>query len=1005
MKEDMKNIIKYILLIGTAFLFSMCTSKEIWEDSMTGDETFVNLDFAHCDFDDVEISTKATLDIRQESRVINMFVYLFVDGQRIYSHFFDQHNRVDSRNEAITSDSNCWYANTTDAGNTTGTIRIKAPQATGATLYIVANLDEDMMNLSSERLNTIQTIDELESLTVDQMQFTTSRNGYFPMVSKVSGVTVGETSITAGKAYLERLDSKVTVNIKLADSPELKAFIPEVCRIINIPAGCKLSGLQTADHEDAGYFDSELIFEDQTTNSLGNIVASSCSFYMLENRESGNRKNDISSYHERDKRMKNADGSYAEGEELWLNAPENATYLEIHGELQMEINSSMTGMQELIGDVIYYIHLGDFGNNLNDYDIRRNTHYTYDITIGGVNNIRVEVETEVENQSGATGHIYSATESHHTFDAHYGQKVFAFKAEEVDTENMTFYVKTPFGREGTPELPGGGYDVSDLDYKWVSFLVNEIDGDTYSLNNRTYPGDNNEMLIAQNKPERLMNIAELLEFVREEKEKYLEYKANGFAGENPSRFLKNADGDYCIYVTTFVNEFYYDSHPTENISISWKDFVNQPNRLMHILCSTYTSNDGASSITGSIITIRQRSIQTPYNINKAGLSSAFGNESVDETRDDNLSFYENDDIYMNVDFGNSSLDNGLYNTACLWNMFQSGSLKATRERWDTYLDYNVPDRGNGELNHFMKDGMECMRYSIMSRNRDNNGNGYIDPEEVRWYIAPLKQLYTLYVGDLGINSEAQLYPSSLASLPDQMNAYGQWQWRNHVVCSNKTTITNSGQYVSRNFPDMLWAEEGVSISGYGREWEKAAPKSIRCIRNLGLPDATEDNIDDMSANVPEPMISVKSFETGVYRFDLSNTNDKSIRFYTTHELIPSDEYGESSRVYYGFETDDEFISYTAGYANLRNQLEEGNSPCPEGYRVPNVREAALMSLFCPSSWWNGNTIMSCSYYSHGDYGSGYDGGTVTWFFQSNYVTISSSSSALRCVKDIQPAGL
>jgi hypothetical protein len=115
------------------------------------------------------------------------------------------------------------------------------------------------------------------------------------------------------------------------------------------------------------------------------------------------------------------------------------------------------------------------------------------------------------------------------------------KAENVDIETMTFYVKTPFGREGTPELIGGGYNLSDLDYKWVSFLVNEIESGTqrYSENNRVYPGDESQMLIAQGKSERLMNVVELLDYVKKEKVKYDEYKAAGFAGTNPSAFLKN----------------------------------------------------------------------------------------------------------------------------------------------------------------------------------------------------------------------------------------------------------------------------------------------------------------------------------------------------------------------------------------------------------------------------------------------------------------------------------
>ena len=169
-----------------------------------------------------------------------------------------------------------------------------------------------------------------------------------------------------------------------------------------------------------------------------------------------------------------------------------------------------------------------------------------------------------------------------------------------------------------------------------------------------------------------------------------------------------------------------------------------------------------------------------------------------------------------------------------------------------------------------------------------------------------------------------------------------------------------------------------------------------------MADATESSIVDKSQNVPASIIIVEGPVNGVYRFDLSNINENSIRFYTTHELIPSNEYGESSRSYYGFETDDEFISYTEDYTTLKEDLESGISPCPEGYRVPNVREAALMSLFCSSDWWNNHTILSCSYYSHGSLGGElyYDEGTTTWFFQNKYVTISNNANSLRCVRDI-----
>ena len=1008
MRQRMKrNFLQYILGLWVMVCGCWaCTDQEVWEKSLLGEEVWVNLEFSHQDFDKVDITTRATLDIRQESRVLNMFVFLFTaDGERIYSHYFDKDNREENKNTVTGADRNCWYVNTADDGKTTGTVRIKAPTVTNAILYLVANLDEDMMNVSSERLNTVRTLDELESLNVTLMQHTVSRNGYFPMTAKLTGVRVNTTSIEAGTAYLERLDAKVTVNVKLASNKQLKAFIPDVCRIRKIAAGSRVANATaTADFEEAGYFDSEVTFDEQSTTD-GNVTSATCSFYLLENRESANLKNQVGNYHDRDRRIKNTSGSYNTENGWWLNAPENATFLEIHGELQMEINTAATGMQELIGDVTYYVHLGDFAKSINNYDVLRNTHYTYNITIHGVDKITAEVETEVEDQSGATGHVYSATESHYTFDAHYGQRVFSFKAEEIGTDAMTFYVKTPFGREGTPQLPGGGYNISDLDYQWVSFLINKIDPKTgcYSLNNRIYPGDNNEMLIAEGSSERLMNIAELLDFVKTEKVKYTTFKESGFVGENPSRFLPNAQGEYEINITAFVDEYYYDKHPTENKSISWKDFVNQPNRLMHILCDTKTSLDGASSITGSVITLRQRSIQTPYNITKSDLHTAFGCETVDETREDYLTFYENDDNYRNTNFSNNSDDNGLYNTARLWNMFNNNAVKTgnNREKWNTYLNYEIPNREDGKTNHFMKDDVKSMRYAPMSRNRDNNGNGYIDPEEVRWYIAPLEQLYALYIGDLGIASEAQLYPASLAALPKDAQVNGKSLWRNHIVCSNQTN-TGAGQYISQYFPEMLWAEEGVSVSGYnmGPTWNKPAPHSIRCLRNLGMDDATTTSLADDEQNVPEPMVVATPVSNQVYSFDLSNVNDKSVRYFTTHELIPDNENGESSRTYYGFETANSFTNYQGGYEALKEDLENGESPCPDGYRVPNVREGALMSMYCSSTWWNSTIILGCSYYSHGIHGTNYDNGRVTWYYQNKYVTIDSSSEKLRCVKDL-----
>ena len=47
---------------------------------------------------------------------------------------------------------------------------------------------------------------------------------------------------------------------------------------------------------------------------------------------------------------------------------------------------------------------------------------------------------------------------------------------------------------------------------------------------------------------------------------------------------------------------------------------------------------------------------------------------------------------------------------------------------------------------------------------------------------------------------------------------------------------------------------------------------------------------------------------------------------------------------------------TQNYQSLKDDLEAGKDigfDIQNGFRVPNVREGALMALYCPSSWWNG----------------------------------------------------
>ena len=475
--------------------------------------------------------------------------------------------------------------------------------------------------------------------------------------------------------------------------------------------------------------------------------------------------------------------------------------------------------------------------------------------------------------------------------------------------------------------------------------------------------------------------------------------------------------------TIFVDEFYYTENPMNpnDPDVLWKKFVNQPNRLMHILCKNNRSADDDSSVTGSILTVRQRSIQTPYNIDRehTDLSEAWGCETEDET--DKLAwFYHPNERMENLTSAhkpsytadNTSKTDGLYNTACLINLVSgTGSNKSvnTNLRWDTYIDYSGNDM---KLKAEYLSGL----YSPLLRNRDLDGDGIIDPEELRWYIASLDQLCGLFLGDQGLSTDAQLYPIEASREPNRAISGGVFNgvfpWRIHVVSS-----TSWYQTLGAN-PTVVWAEEGVSTGEYQAHWGKGGYSPIRCVRNLGMAPATANNIYTAGANFPKDKLVKVEYPTGqltkssVFRFDMRNMNKESLRsYYTSHELVPGNEYSTMSRVYNGFETGElqRFTTINPSYNELKAELETGGSPSPEGYRVPNLREGVIMHLYCSdnANWWDGQGTLVSNYYSFGYHGNQYDyiNGEhfYSWSIYHYNVTLGNNATQyIRFVKDIQP---
>ena len=133
-----KFFLNTIIFLALSFLFAGCEKEEMMPTTEPGEEVMCCVEFGHKEFDFVEFSTKATLDKIHESRVLNVYVFLFdQNGKRIYSKYFDKSNKKETESEVTSANANCWYGTTNTNGVTNGTIRIKAPKITNATLYLI----------------------------------------------------------------------------------------------------------------------------------------------------------------------------------------------------------------------------------------------------------------------------------------------------------------------------------------------------------------------------------------------------------------------------------------------------------------------------------------------------------------------------------------------------------------------------------------------------------------------------------------------------------------------------------------------------------------------------------------------------------------------------------------------------------------------------------------------------------------------------------------------------
>lgn len=1036
----------------------------------SGGEGWLMLDFGVNK--QVSVQTKATLPEYTEGRVLNMYVVVFdKDGNKLSSGFFDASPSVlmNSEEEVSNGNRNCWFVkNPTNAGGTsaTGRVLMKCAAGTGLKVYVIANLDSDMAKVSSDLLSsTIHDESNIQNFEVFLNQTTVSRNGYFPMTCKVDGVDISASDagkiarIDIGGVLLERIDSKIKFIFKTGNTPDAKGqtiekFEARQWRVVNVPRKSYLLSYEdrgvteeacghdivnvdpNTSSEDyskyaAGFFTTDFVnFEEFPADGSAEF-----SFYMMENRQKP-KKTPIINYQDRSRAIKDKEGlnkscqvsytlngvDYTSDMRMFEYANDFSTYVVVTGYVTMKLKDDEAG-KVLGGEVEYLIHLGDWGSSNGNYNIERNTSYTYTVTINSLNSIRVEVETSqagqtfTENQPGATGQISIAKEEIALCDCHYESKTISFhlsnffKNGKINRENcivdeLTWSVKTPFG-EGEPKIVNGVESVTGLDYQWVHFRLNKRgdDGNYYSDKRRKYTDrefaasetwrdaeqnaeedGSGEVGLAGFHNDGIMTVPYLCKYIKEQVKKYLDNSEVSDFDDS-----KSEDGGPKISLTVFVDEFYYDKNPvtSETRSDLWKYFVNKDDRKLHILCNSVKSLDGESSMTGSVVTIQQSSIQCVYNTDPSytALKTAWGVENADEDAGKLV-----DGKYWSVTSDairyNNDQFNGLYNSCKEWGLSIGTGNTFDGGMWSTYMDYEVANSTPQ-----LKEDYKYMRYACMNRNRDNNGDGRIDRNEVRWYLASIRQLVGMYVGDGLLNSKTKLYNKSAADRESDVKS----RWQQHIVSS--TNFDNNS-----NNPTILWAEEGTSTSYFYHNWGDIQGSEIRCVRNLG-------NIDDNSEEsypidkAPDDYIV---YDKDSRTFTCTHLNSQALRYYTSKELIYSDERSQENRLYKKFECYDGPSSIDAGHQYFESYNDAvtdgmakgtGNPFCPKGYRTPSQIEAAIMRYYMGELY-----TMTRTYWSFGPYGSITKNTNKPGFVvRGTNITVDNKSAtgSVRCVRDVR----
>lgn len=804
-------------------------------------------------------------------------------------------------------------------------------------VYAVANYKSSIFNDLKEQLSGVTTLDKLKELSVKLQENNISvLDNQFLM----SGCFVSENAAGEDEGYcvvkedgsllssagesgyidLKRIMSSIQFEVYSTTGAN---FVADSWQVVNIPQYSMVV------EQDADYLgNSSSDYQDSKESSVFSTKNGKVgfSFLMMENRQTS--VNTISTYDEREKQESRL--------RTFINAPTNSTYVILKGTFIGNTDETI-GTDDSEGKYVkafttYYIHLGDWrekesgkGKEFENFSISRNIRYIYKVNVVGVDQLIVEVETEEEQFWGGDGDMFVSSNNVQTFDAHYETTVISFSRKEIG-DLITKY--------GATFSEGEDYETARNKFK-ENFLIyastpkngfatngtNDIDWVTYKRNTKGY--------------------TDFMKYKEDTSDEPMD--SEGFKGDlfdayyyqhNSKDDPFDEDGESAlIRYTCFIDEYFYDD-------LSLRKFVNQQPRTIQI-CTYYNWNSESSStstINMASYTFSQKSISTVYDLDeldKDYFINAYGVEWMQEGE--------------NMSPGKSTFKNSFYQGFVnMWGFLSDGY------QWKTYID---------QQKNALNDDYLHAEYACLTKNRDLDGDGIIDKDEVHWYLPAITQYMELVIGEDALSKEVRL--------------------NNDKIIASDLYISSSG-YLNNYY--VLSASEGLSLS-----YKNTGTYPYRCIRNLR----------NVAGNV-------KTFVTrsGGYYGDWTNKNysfnllnPKAKRTNVSGALtFGHNIFDEENKLPESFDVG-ELIndkSFTAAKAASENPCEKAE----DGWRLPNQRELFIISFYQEQEGMGSISLFSCTKSASGNGYCGFDNGEGKNSIQTMTVWPGTTKDKkYRCVKD------